>query len=487
MIRLKDKDKALLKTGKVINLSDPAYAYMGGEFGSNNNDYLEALIYDTSNNFLESAIVSEDDYYRRSADHDFTPNMIVIRTGSVLRKMGYDRGTFVVKYNFLRNIAGSYETVLVDKNNVLWPGNFHRYKNGLKSGLDPEDAGISEERLDLFLKDFKHYIHEISPSRQEIRIAPQAIKNDKYLRDFYQAHRTKKEVVGMGTDESSLVFKDSDKANSITLQGVNFSQDMVGGSFVIPKAFISSFTPLPTTRPPSDYDVIEEREGQEMRARFYFDRENSFIESTDSVNRSVFFDSAMEAFANNGDGYDEGASYNSIPSALRPDVVTTGGTNTLRDTITYQNDSVVRIQMAYVTGVLNTVVLKSNSILPNLEIPTNYTWEIVGLDNDSSSGNNPGYNPIFPREGGSTDDDSNGGDFILAGPDPSDIAVATPRGISNAYQSVTTNSTDGSTFIFQLASKDVHIGIKLTVSQALGDGTNASSTIYVPNIIYQNE
>ena len=109
------------------------------------------------------------------------------------------------------------------------------------------------------------------------------------------------------------------------------------------------------------------------------------------------------------------------------------------------------------------------------------------MDNDSSSGNNPGYNPIFPREGGSTDDGSNGGDFILAGPDPSDIAVATPRGISNAYQSVTTNSTDGSTFIFQLASKDVHIGIKLTVSQALGDGSNASSTIYVPNIIYQND
>lgn len=488
MIRLNEKDKALLKTGKVINLSDPAYAYMGGEFGSNNNDYLEALIYDTSNNFLESAIVSEDDYYRRSADHESTPNMIVIRTGSVLRKMGYDRGTFVVKYNFLRNIAGSYETVLVDKNNVIWPGNYHRYKNGLKSGLDPEDAGVSEERLDLFLKDFKHYIHEISPSRQEIRIAPQAIKNDKYLRDFYQAHRTKKEVVGMGTGESSLVFKDNDKANSTTLQGVNFSQDMVGGSFVIPKAFISSYTPLPTSRPPSDYDVIEEREGQEMRARFYFDRENSFIESGDSVNRSVFFDKAMEVFANNGEGYDEGDSYESIPAALKPGYTGAGGSTLLKNTIGYSNESSIeRIRMVYVTGVLNTVVLKSNSILPNLEIPTNYTWEILGLDNDTSSGNNPGYNPIFPREGGSTDDGSNGGDFILAGPDPSDPTVATPRGISNAYQSVTTNSTDGSTFIFQLASKDVHIGIKLTVSQALGDGTNASSTIYVPNIIYQNE
>ena len=36
--------------------------------------------------------------------------------------MGYDRGRYVVKYNFLRKVAGSYENILVDENNT-------RYKN----------------------------------------------------------------------------------------------------------------------------------------------------------------------------------------------------------------------------------------------------------------------------------------------------------------------------------------------------------------------
>ena len=37
-----------------------------------------------------------------------------LKTGTILRKMGYDRGRFVVKYNFLRRMAGSHETLLVN-------------------------------------------------------------------------------------------------------------------------------------------------------------------------------------------------------------------------------------------------------------------------------------------------------------------------------------------------------------------------------------
>ena len=72
--------------------------------------------------------------------------------------MGYDRGRFVVKYNFLRQVAGSYENVALDENN-----NITEYVEG-------------ETRL----KEYKYFIHEISPSRQEVRLAVQNINDEQY-------------------------------------------------------------------------------------------------------------------------------------------------------------------------------------------------------------------------------------------------------------------------------------------------------------------
>ena len=504
MIRLNQKDKELLKTGKTINLSDPAYAYMGGEFRTNEEDYLEVLIHDTNNNFLESAVVDRQDYYKRGADHETTPNMIVIRTGTILRKMGYDRGTFIVKYNFLRNIAGSYETVLVDRNDVVWPGNYHNYKGGLKSGLAPENPDESGNRLDLFLKDFKYYIHEISPSRKEIRLAPQNIKDrgaNKYLRNFYLAGKTRETVIGTGTEDAQLEFVGNDKANSRTLKfnspDASFDRKFVGGSFVIPKAYILNYTTIPQSQPPSEYQVFEEREG-EMRARFYFDRESSFTEQNNS-NGSLgdqFFGRLIQVFDNNGDGFNEGDSINSVPSApfIAAGLGTersewadyVGGSTLLTNTRRWTDGSpgMDVITMGYRTGVNNTIVIRSNSILPNLEIPTTYTWEITGWD-VGNAGDSDSVERIYPRESGGADDGSNGGDFILLGPDAQDPTVATPKGDLHQFQAVTQNSTDGATFAFQLASRDVVVGIKLTVEQALGDGTNASSTIWLPACIQQ--
>ena len=113
MSRLNEKDKELTITGKNINLSDPKNAYMGGEFLTNPKDYIEVLIYDVNENFLESAIVNEDDYLYDSETG------IKLKTGSILRKMGYDRGKFIVKYNFLRQVAGSYENVALDEDNNI--------------------------------------------------------------------------------------------------------------------------------------------------------------------------------------------------------------------------------------------------------------------------------------------------------------------------------------------------------------------------------
>ena len=62
MSRLNVKDTELLRTGQDIDLSSKQYAYLGGAFLDNPNDYIEVLIYDMDNNFLESSVIGDDDF-----------------------------------------------------------------------------------------------------------------------------------------------------------------------------------------------------------------------------------------------------------------------------------------------------------------------------------------------------------------------------------------------------------------------------------------
>ena len=124
---LNEKDKELINTGEVVDLTSINFRYLGGSFLKNENDYIEFLIYDTNDNFLESSIVDESDYIIESHE----PPEIKLKTGTILRKMGYDRGKFVVKYRFLRGVAGSpipLSTQLPASSTVVSKENKYDYK-----------------------------------------------------------------------------------------------------------------------------------------------------------------------------------------------------------------------------------------------------------------------------------------------------------------------------------------------------------------------
>ena len=143
--RLNERDLELIQTNKTIDLTSKQYGYIGGEFTKNTNDYVEVLIYDVNENLIESGIVDSSDYLYDS------DTGIKLNSGTILRKMGYDRGRYIVKYNFLRKVAGSYETVLIDNNGALWDGPYHQMANGtIMSGAEHSSASKT-----LFLKHFK--------------------------------------------------------------------------------------------------------------------------------------------------------------------------------------------------------------------------------------------------------------------------------------------------------------------------------------------
>ena len=98
--KITEKDKELLITNKPFVYDAVENIYFGGYFGNDSNDYIEVLIHDINDNLLETSIVDSEDY-----NYDNIKGGIKLKTGTILRKLGYDRGRFKVIYNFLRNIA----------------------------------------------------------------------------------------------------------------------------------------------------------------------------------------------------------------------------------------------------------------------------------------------------------------------------------------------------------------------------------------------
>lgn len=468
MARLNEKDTELLYNGQTVNLSAEEYSYLGGEFLENEGDFVEVLVHDTNENFLESSIANSADYSRQD------DGVIKLKTGTILRRMGYDRGNFIIKYNFLRRVAGSHENLLVNSD-----GNVHT------EPFDPQNlTDVNRIGNDLFLKENKYYIHEISPSRNEIRLAPQKISNERYLREFYDAQKTIKRLkadVGVGIVFESLT---GDVGDSQTIKFSNVDNQflplMKGGLLTINNAFCTQLTALPVPTAPGDNAVNYETEG-DLRARFYLDRVNSFFEvpfaNSDQLG-DEFFTRTYAIFNNNGVGLQDDESYGGYGSGVGL-AYNSGGTVPLEFKImkniyrmAESGNNPAPVVFEYDELRPNTIILKSNSTLPNLEIPTTYTWEITGWYKQSDNE----FSTIYPSEG------QNGGAFILQS-DQADSTVAVPRGVQNPYQAITANSTDGSTLILSLTSNSISIGIKLSVSQATGTGGASVSTIFLPGII----
>jgi len=115
--KLNETDKELLIGNEPFDYNKVENSYFGGYFGNNSEDYVEVMIHDTNDNLLETAVADSSDYY-----YDSQKGGMKLKTGTILRKLGYDRGRFKVTYNFLRKLAGSYQTVVTDQTGNIFNG-----------------------------------------------------------------------------------------------------------------------------------------------------------------------------------------------------------------------------------------------------------------------------------------------------------------------------------------------------------------------------
>jgi hypothetical protein len=427
---LNQKDTEILFKNQSVNL----------DFGSSKDDYVEVFLYDTNDNLLETNIVEESDY-RIDSDG------VKLKTGTILRKMGFDRGRYRVKYNFLRKTAGSYETVLVDSNNKIYNGPFHVMDNGnIMKGAEHTDGA---ERL--LLKENKYLVQQISPTRTEVRVISQNIDDEKYKNDlFFSGKQRRKEKVDLNlrfinrnstTDESELEKSVVLRASS------NVPQSYLGGLIYLNNAFIEEKI---FAEPPLDPSITPEEEVVgDIQARWIFSdtslttvRDGTPSTINNTLNKMwLDFSKEEEAQGNNHP-------FKTTPFERKLHYEKDRGkTNNrkLRESIASQ----------YQTPVFEKgrIKLKSVSTKPSETSLVKYTWTLSGID--------------FTK-----------GDSYDGTVGPDEALITESGGVR--YEN---ESTNGSEIEVQLRGNNTDIAVTLEIESKLANGNDVSSILYIPNVI----
>ena len=540
MIRLKKDDEQLISTKRTVDNSAPRKAYLGGPFLSNDKDYIQAFIHDENENFLESIILDREDY-----EIPVDGGNVRILTGTFLRKNGYDRGRFVVKYMFLRYVAGSHETVLVKKDGQF----FGKLADETFDRNNPVDmqrvTGGPGVLPDLEIKDNKYWVEEISGTRTEVRIVPQNIVDVDYINDFSDMQNIKKRFTSNDDNLVGIHFA----GNSGQSRRIQFAGDidldpkiLTGGRLYIPNAFVNGVTP-----PPSPYRVGA-RSSVERDAASFEDIQASFFISAIHQGRELAWSQESYVIGNNLPyiDYDGETGLNSV---LRPgqfgdrffipyqtlfeefnNEVTAynarlSGLDRFIDRFQFQNrqdglpdhtPNGIRRPNAHFFHTLRPMIFqniggdnpekaviefKSNSFLVRQKELED--GELLDIGNDAAgtdftnqptsyywritghdwdkTGDFKGWNKVMPT----TPDKSRDFEIIK------DFGnISTPDNIAtvsdNAYQAETINSQFGSTLRVRFNSIQAWYGIGLTIVQATAEG-RPKSTIHLPAIIFTTD
>ena len=227
--RLKAKDLPMIGL-KGLDDGDPI-----AEFGSLTNDIIEYCVYDTEDNYIDSG----------ELEYPLPANLDV---GEHVRNLGFERGTYKIVYNFLRQIGGSNRTVLTKRSDkTLWKGNYYIDTNGkiYAGSIEYPELDDDQNIIELLLQDDKYFLQKISPSRTEIRIRPNPAINDPEMNEQFRLLGYSCLSYSDASGESHITFSEDGKTTTINGGSISLTQAMVGGSLIIRDAFVIDYEGTP--------------------------------------------------------------------------------------------------------------------------------------------------------------------------------------------------------------------------------------------------
>jgi len=202
-------------------------------FGRDPNDFIHFYVYDMEDTLLEDDILSTGDVLFRN------DNTIDLDIGGHIRDLGYDSGEFKVKYLFLRRLAGQKKTIMVNDEGYINMGKIStKVINGktrfFKGGETPTNQTLEE----LYAKEMKYVVKEVSPSKNEVKVDIQLINNIPYRKNFAGINKDFVYVPNRkgGSGAGTIRFDKTDGNVLILTPGQSergFTDAMVGGDIII--------------------------------------------------------------------------------------------------------------------------------------------------------------------------------------------------------------------------------------------------------------
>ena len=204
------------------------------DFGRFPTDFIEYYVYDSDDNFIVSKIK------KSGAKSD----LVQLTPGKDLRDCGLIAGKYKVVYNFLRQRGGKPRVFFVDEGGKLWNGNIRQEGEKYFKGIEL-DLTNPNTREEVFVFDDTYMVHQISPSRQEVRIIPKTSDISEYNNGFaslnfkeFRYNPLLTDIAGDGKIDKADPFKFTS-----TLENADggFKEEMVDGFIEIQNAFITGY------------------------------------------------------------------------------------------------------------------------------------------------------------------------------------------------------------------------------------------------------
>ena len=220
-------------------LEIPKFQYTG--FGRGDGDYIHIYAYTADDPLTdENDVLVADEIFPVSNVDFFDEKTMDIDVGGHLRQMGLEDGIFKVKYLFLRRVAGKNQTVLVNDEGQVHVGQVQtKLINGETRYYSTKKFGKRQSRQELkevFPKELKYVLTQISSDRTEVEVKIQNINNRIYAKNFKQINRVINYTPKKSNNGGKIRFDLTDP-NVLVMIPENgergFTDEMVGGRITV--------------------------------------------------------------------------------------------------------------------------------------------------------------------------------------------------------------------------------------------------------------
>jgi len=195
-----------------------------------------------------------------------TPLVLKFDHGKFLRNLGYRKGQFKIKLEFIRLMAGSPFPLLVNNDEKIYIGEFTQGGDGYIYANAEHSKSNTLENDKLYVKENKFIITEISSDRSEAIIAPNFINDEDYLEKFRMAAFSCLNVfpeLGPDGEPIQAGFVNSDSPFITIASADELPQSYINGTIRINDAYLLDKRISPAV--PGELDVAPEIEIDTIR------------------------------------------------------------------------------------------------------------------------------------------------------------------------------------------------------------------------------